>query len=176
MTRTLCFSKQPRSIKDIFTKVLKGHIAVATTDINKYSKGKQIDVKARKYLKKDGLDYAHGTGHGVGFFLNVHEGPQSISKYNSVKLEEGMVISNEPGYYKKGFYGIRIENLVFIKKDKKKLNFENLTLAPIEKDLINFDLLNKKERNYLFDYHLNVYSKISKFLDIKERKWLAGLI
>ncbi len=176
VTRTLCFSKQPRSIKDIFTKVLKGHIAVATTDINKYSKGKQIDVKARKYLKKDGLDYAHGTGHGVGFFLNVHEGPQSISKYNSVKLEEGMVISNEPGYYKKGFYGIRIENLVFIKKDKKKLNFENLTLAPIEKDLINFDLLNKKEKNYLFDYHLNVYSKISKFLDIKERKWLAGLI
>ena len=130
-----------KSIKNNFTKVLKGHIAVATTDINKYSKGKQIDIKARKYLKKDGLDYAHGTGHGVGFFLNVHEGPQSISKYNSVNLEEGMVISNEPGYYKKGFYGIRIENLVFIKKDKKKLNFENLTLAPIEKDLINFDLL-----------------------------------
>ena len=176
VTRTICFSKQPETIKNNFTKVLKGHIAVATTDINKYSKGKQIDIKARKYLKKDGLDYAHGTGHGVGFFLNVHEGPQSISKYNSIKLEEGMVISNEPGYYKKGFYGIRIENLVFIKKDKKKLNFENLTLAPIEKDLINFDLLNKKERNYLFDYHLNVYSKISKFLDIKERKWLAGLI
>ena len=176
VTRTLCFAKHPNSIKDIFTKVLKGHIAVATTDINKYSKGKQIDVKARKYLKKDGLDYAHGTGHGVGFFLNVHEGPQSISKYNSVKLEYGMLIINETGYYKKGFYGIRIENLVFIKKDKKKLNFENLTLAPIEKDLINFDLLSKKEKNYLFDYHLNVYTKISKFLDIKERKWLAGLI
>ena len=176
VTRTICFSKQPETIKNNFTKVLKGHIAVATTDINKYSKGKQIDIKARKYLKKDGLDYAHGTGHGVGFFLNVHEGPQSISKYNSIKLEEGMVISNEPGYYKKGFYGIRIENLVFIKKDKKKLNFENLTLAPIEKDLINFDLLSKKEKNYLFDYHLNVYTKISKFLDIKERKWLAGLI
>jgi len=176
VTRTICFSKQPETIKNNFTKVLKGHIAVATTDINKYSKGKQIDIKARKYLKKDGLDYAHGTGHGVGFFLNVHEGPQSISKYNSIKLEEGMVISNEPGYYKKGFYGIRIENLVFIKKDKKKLNFENLTLAPIEKDLINFDLLSKKEKNYLFDYHLNVYTKISKYLDIKERKWLAGLI
>ena len=176
VTRTICFSKQPETIKNNFTKVLKGHIAVATTEINKYSKGKQIDIKARKYLKKDGLDYAHGTGHGVGFFLNVHEGPQSISKYNSIKLEEGMVISNEPGYYKKGFYGIRIENLVFIKKDKKKLNFENLTLAPIEKDLINFDLLSKKEKNYLFDYHLNVYTKISKYLDIKERKWLAGLI
>ena len=176
VTRTLCFAKQPNSIKDIFTKVLKGHIAVATTNINRYSNGKLIDIKARKYLQKDGLDYAHGTGHGVGFFLNVHEGPQSISKYNSVKLEEGMIISNEPGYYKKGYYGIRIENLVFIKRNRKKLNFENLTLAPIEKDLINFDLLNKKEKNYLFDYHLNVYAKISKFLDQKERKWLASLI
>ena len=141
-----------------------------------YLKGKQIDVIARQFLKKDGLDYAHGTGHGVGFFLNVHEGPQSISKYNSVKLEEGMVISNEPGYYKKGHFGIRIENLVFIKKDNHKLNFENLTLAPIEKDLINFDLLNKKEKEYLFKYHLNVYAKISKFLNKEEKKWLASLI
>ena len=91
-------------------------------------------LKLEKYLKKDGLDYAHGTGHGVGF-LNVHEGPQSISKYNSVKLEEGMVISNEPGYYKKGFYGIRIENLVFIKKNKKKLNFENLNIGSNRKRL-----------------------------------------
>jgi len=127
-------------------------------------------------LKKDGLDYAHGTGHGVGFFSNVHEGPQSISKYNTVKLERGMIISNEPGYYKKGHYGIRIENLVYIKKISKKLNFENLTLVPIEKDLINFNLLTNKEKNYLFLYHLNVYSKISKFLNNKERKWLASLI
>ena len=127
-------------------------------------------------MKKDGLDYAHGTGHGVGFFSNVHEGPQSISKYNTVKLERGMIISNEPGYYKKGHYGIRIENLVYIKKISKKLNFENLTLVPIEKDLINFNLLTNKEKNYLFLYHLNVYSKISKFLNNKERKWLASLI
>ncbi len=176
VTRTICFTKQKNSIKNIFTKVLKGHIAVATANINKFNKGKQIDVIARQFLKKDGLDYAHGTGHGVGFFLNVHEGPQSISKYNSVKLEEGMVISNEPGYYKKGHFGIRIENLVFIKKDNHKLTFENLTLAPIEKDLINFDLLNKKEKEYLFKYHLNVYAKISKFLNKEEKKWLASLI
>ncbi len=176
VTRTICFTKQKKSIKDIFTKVLKGHIAVATTNINKYKNGKQIDLRARQFLKKDGLDYAHGTGHGVGFFSNVHEGPQSISKYNTIKLEEGMILSNEPGYYKKGFYGIRIENLVYIKKNKKKLQFENLTLAPIEKDLISYNLLNKKEKEYLFNYHLNVYAKYSKLLNEKERKWLASHI
>jgi len=176
VTRTICFSKQPNSIKNIFTKVLKGHIAVATTNINKFTKGKQIDKRARQFLKKDGLDYAHGTGHGVGFFLNVHEGPQSISKYNSVKLEAGMVLSNEPGYYKKGRYGIRIENLIYVKKVNKKLKFENLTLAPIEKDLINYNLLSKKEKDYLFNYHLNVYAKLSKFLNKDERTWLSSLI
>ena len=176
VTRTICFSKQPNSIKNIFTKVLKGHIAVATTNLSKINTGKQIDVKARQFLKKDGLDYAHGTGHGVGFFSNVHEGPQSISKYNSVKIEEGMVLSNEPGYYKKNHYGIRIENLVYVKKNKQKIQFENLTLAPIEKDLINYKLLNKNEKNYLFKYHLNVYAKLSKFLDNNERKWLAKII
>ncbi len=176
VTRTICFSKQKKSIKNIFTKVLKGHIAVATTNIKKYKNGKQIDVRARQFLKKDGLDYAHGTGHGVGFFSNVHEGPQSISKYNTIKLEEGMVLSNEPGYYKKDHYGIRIENLVYIKKKKNNLYFENLTLAPIEKDLINHNLLNKNEKDYLFKYHLNIYTKHSKFLNNKERKWLASLI
>ena len=176
VTRTICFSKQKNSIKDIFTKVLKGHIAVATTNLKKFNTGKKIDARARHFLKKDGLDYAHGTGHGVGFFSNVHEGPQSITKINTVKLEKGMIVSNEPGYYKKGHYGIRIENLVYIKKINKKLNFENLTLAPIEKDLINFNLLTNREKNYLFEYHLNVYSKISKFLNNNERKWLASLI
>ena len=176
VTRTICFSKQPYSIKNVYTKVLKGHIAVATSNLKKFNNGKRIDVRARQFLKKDGLDYAHGTGHGVGFFSNVHEGPQSISKYNTIKLEEGMIISNEPGYYKKNHYGIRIENLVYVKKNKKKLQFENLTLAPIEKDLINYDLLNKNEKNYLFNYHLNVYTKHSKFLNKKEKKWLAGLI
>ena len=114
VTRTICFSNQPNSIKNIYTKVLKGHIAVAKADLNKFNTGGKIDIKARQFLKKDGLDYAHGTGHGVGFFLNVHEGPQSISKNNNVKLKEGMIVSNEPGYYKKNYYGIRIENLVYI--------------------------------------------------------------
>ena len=176
VTRTICFSKQKKSVIDAFTKVLKGHIAVYQTNLKKDNIGKKIDLRARKFLKKDGLDYAHGTGHGVGFFLNVHEGPQSISKFNSVKLEEGMILSNEPGYYKKGHYGIRIENLVFIKKEKNNLRFENLTLAPLEKDLINFDLLNKNEKDYLFRYHLKIYETYSKFLNLNERKWLASLI
>ena len=176
VTRTICFSKPKKFIKDIFTKVLKGHIAVYKTDLKKDNIGKKIDLRARKFLKKDGLDYAHGTGHGVGFFLNVHEGPQSISKFNSIKLKEGMILSNEPGYYKKGHFGIRIENLVFIKKDRNNLHFENLTLAPIEKDLINYDLLDKSEKDYLFKYHLKIYSTYSKFLNLNERKWLASLI
>ena len=176
VTRTICFSKQKKSIKNIFTKVLKGHIAVALTNLKKDKTGKQIDLKARKFLKKDGLDYAHGTGHGVGFFLNVHEGPQSISRYNSIIIQKGMVLSNEPGFYKKGKFGIRIENLVFVKQNKKRLYFENLTLAPIEKDLINYKLLNKNEKNYLFRYHLSIYAQHSKFLNSKERKWLASLI
>ncbi len=176
VTRTICFSKPKKSIKNIFTKVLQGHIAVATTNIRKYSYGKLIDPLARKKLKLSGLDYEHGTGHGVGFFLNVHEGPHSISKYNKIKLREGMILSNEPGYYKKGKFGIRIENLVYIREIKKKLHFENLTLAPIEKDLINFDQLSKNEREYLFKYHLDVYSKLSKFLSKNEKKWLASFI
>ena len=176
VTRTICFSKPKQNIKDIFTKVLKGHIAVATADLKKNFNGKLIDVLARKSLKKSGLNYEHGTGHGVGFFLNVHEGPQAISKFNKVKIREGMVISNEPGYYKRGKFGIRIENLVYVKKQNKKLFFENLTLAPIENDLINFNKLNKKEKNYLFKYHLDIYSKLSKFLSSNEKKWLISLI
>ena len=176
VTRTICFSKPSQNIKNIFTKVLKGHIAVATTNINKDNIGKKIDKRARKFLKQNNLDYAHGTGHGVGFFLNVHEGPQSISKINKVKIKEGMILSNEPGYYKKNRFGIRIENLVYVKKTNKKIFFENLTLAPIEKDLINFKLLTSLEKNYLFKYHLNVYSNISKYLNLKEKKWLTTFI
>jgi Xaa-Pro aminopeptidase len=176
VTRTICFSNQSQNIKNIFTKVLKGHIAVATTDINKDNIGKKIDNRARKFLKESNLDYAHGTGHGVGFFLNVHEGPQSISKINKVKIKQGMILSNEPGYYKKNNYGIRIENLVYVNKKDKSLFFENLTMVPIEKDLINYDLLTPSEKNYLFRYHLNVYSKISKYLKKDEKKWLAGFI
>ena len=176
VTRTICFTKPKPSIKNVYTKVLKGHIAVANTDLRLDNTGLKIDKRARKYLKKSNLDYAHGTGHGVGFFLNVHEGPQSISKLNKVKIQKGMILSNEPGYYKKGSYGIRIENLVFVKEIKKKICFENLTLAPIENDLINYNLLTKLEKNYLFKYHLNVYSKLSKYLSLNERKWLASYI
>ena len=176
VTRTICFTNQKTSIKNIYTKVLKGHIAVANTDLRVNNTGIKIDKRARKYLNESKLDYAHGTGHGVGFFLNVHEGPQSISKLNKVKIQEGMILSNEPGYYKKGSYGIRIENLVYVKKIKNKICFKNLTLAPIEKDLINFNLLTKLEKNYLFKYHLDVYSKLSKYLSLNERKWLASYI
>ena len=176
VTRTICFTNQKQSIKNAYTNVLKGHIAVALTNLKRDNTGKKIDIRARKFLKNAGLDYAHGTGHGVGFFLNVHEGPQSISKYNTIKIEEGMILSNEPGYYKKGHFGIRIENLIYVKKLKDKLLFKNLTLAPIEKDLINYELLNKTEKDYLFRYHLNIYAEYSGLLNKKERKWLASLI
>ena len=174
VTRTLCFSQPKKYIKDIFTKVLKGHIAVATSNLKTHFNGKLIDIRARKYLKKSGLDYAHGTGHGVGFFSNVHEGPQAISKFNSIRFKEGMIVSNEPGFYKKGKFGIRIENLVYVKKFKNKLFFENLTLAPIDRKLINFKLLSSHEQNYLFNYHLNIYSKLSKYLNKNEKKWLTS--
>ena len=176
VTRTICFTKPKNFIKDIFTKVLKGHIAVATCNLKKNYNGKLIDLNARKFLRNKGLDYEHGTGHGVGFFSNVHEGPHSISKYNTIKIHEGMIVSNEPGYYKKGAFGIRIENLLYVKKSTKKLQFENLTLAPIDKDLIDYKQLDKNEKNYLFNYHLNVYSKLSKYLNINEKKWLASFI
>ncbi len=176
VTRTICFTQPKNYIKNIFTKVLKGHIAVANSNLNFFYNGKLIDFLARKSLKKNGMDYQHGTGHGVGFFSNVHEGPQAISKYNTIRLQEGMILSNEPGFYKKGEFGIRIENLLYIKRKKGKLFFENLTLAPIDKELINFELLNKEEKDYLFRYHLDVYLKLSKFLKNNEKKWLASFI
>ncbi len=176
VTRTICFSKQKQSIKNIFTRVLKGHIAVVSSRLDNKTTGKIIDIKARKFLKEINLDYEHGTGHGVGFFSNVHEGPQAISKFNKIKIREGMILSNEPGYYRKNSFGIRIENLMYVRKIKKKLCFENLTLAPIDKDLINFNLLTNKEKDYLFGYNLNVYSKLSKYLNFHEKKWLTSFI
>ena len=176
VTRTICFSKPKKNIKDIFTRVLKGHIAVVSSELNKNTTGKILDVKARKFLKEINLDYEHGTGHGVGFFSNVHEGPQAISKFNKIKIREGMILSNEPGYYKKNKFGIRIENLMYVKKNKNKLYFENLTLAPIDNDLINFNLLTNNEKNYLLKYNINIYSKLYKHLNISEKKWLASFI
>ena len=176
VTRTICFTKPKKNIMNIFTRVLKGHIAVVNSNLNIHTNGKLIDVKARKFLKEINLDYEHGTGHGVGFFSNVHEGPQAISKFNKIKIREGMILSNEPGYYKKGKFGIRIENLMYVKKYKTKLRFENLTLAPIDKDLINFNLLSNNEKNYLLEYNLNIYSKLSRYLNLNEKKWLASFI
>ena len=176
VTRTICFSKPSTKIKNIFTRVLKGHIAVFNTNLNKVNTGKEIDKKARYFLKKINLDYGHGTGHGVGYFLNVHEGPQAISKYNSVKIKPGMILSNEPGYYEGKKFGIRIENLIYVKKIGNKTVFKNLTLAPIDTDLIDFKMLNTQEKKYLFNYHMDTYAKISKFLNFNEKKWLLSLI
>ena len=176
VTRTISFKKQPKNIKDAFTRVLKGHIAVATANISKQKTGSNIDKLARKYLKEVKKDFSHGTGHGVGYFLNVHEGPQAISRSNNIKLREGMILSNEPGFYLQGKYGIRIENLIYIKKVKKNLVFKNLTLAPIDIDLINFKLLSSQEKEYLINYHFEVYSKIHKFLSLSEKKWLIKSI
>ena len=176
ITRTTCYGSISQKIKDNFTRVLKGHISVATCDLKKYQNGNAIDRLARKYLRLVNLNYAHGTGHGVGFFLNVHEGPQAISSNNKIKLKKGMILSNEPGFYLNNKYGIRIENLIYIDEFKNKKFFKNLTYAPIDLDLVNFNLITKKEREYLFNYHLDVYKKISKFLNSKEKKWLVGLI
>tara|TARA_Y100000590_G_scaffold462584_1_gene627106 strand:+ start:465 stop:2165 length:1701 start_codon:yes stop_codon:yes gene_type:complete len=176
VTRTVCFKKPSKRIKNIFTRVLKGHIAVATNDLNKVKKGYQIDKKARASLSKINLDYGHGTGHGVGFFSNVHEGPQAISKFNSVELKEGMIVSNEPGYYEEGKFGIRIENLIYIEKVKNKLKFKNLTMAPIDKDLIDEQLLTSNEKKYLIKYNLEIYNNISKYLNKNERNWLINSI
>ena len=176
VTRTICCGKVSNKIKNNFTRVLKGHIAVATCDLKKNFNGHLIDKIARKPLNRLGLDYSHGTGHGVGFYLNVHEGPQGISKNNKVKIKKGMILSNEPGYYLKNHYGIRIENLIYVDEMNNKLMFKNLTFAPIDYDMINFKILEQKEREYLFDYHLEVYSKISKFLNKNEKKWLISLI
>ena len=176
VTRTVCFSKPKKRIKDIFTRVLKGHIAVATNDLNKIKKGYLIDKKARAALSRINLDYGHGTGHGVGFFSNVHEGPQAISKFNSIELKEGMIVSNEPGYYEEGKFGIRIENLLYIEKIKNKLRFRNLTMAPIDHDLINRRLLTNFEKDYLFKYNLEVYKNISKLLSKNEKQWLLKSI
>ena len=120
VTRTISLKNSNKRIKNIFTRVLKGHIAVATFKIKNNTSGSEIDRNARKYLKQIGLDYSHGTGHGVGYFLNVHEGNHAFSKNNRNKLQEGMIISNEPGYYEKNKFGIRIENLIFVKREKIK--------------------------------------------------------
>ena len=165
VTRTISLDNKSNYIKEIYTRVLKGHIAVSNFPLKKNSTGSKVDQSARKFLKKIKLDYPHGTGHGVGYFLNVHEGPQSFSKNNKVNLRDGMIISNEPGYYKEGSFGIRIENLIYINQNK----FEELTMVPIEKDLINKKMLNKNEINWINKYHSKVRKNLLKFMSFQEK-------
>ena len=124
-------------------------------------------------MKKINLDYPHGTGHGVGYFLNVHEGPHAISKNNKVNFKEGMIVSNEPGYYEKGKFGIRIENLIRVKKNKSGIIFDNLTMALIDKSLINIKILKKSEINWLNKYHSIVFNKLKTYMSKTE---LSSLI
>mgnify|MGYP006137606941 CR=1 FL=1 len=165
VTRTISLGNDNQRIKDIFTRVLKGHIAVANYKLKNNTCGAKIDIAARAPLKEIGLDYAHGTGHGVGYFLNVHEGPHAISKSNRVSFKEGMIVSNEPGYYEKGKFGIRIENLIRVKKKTNGYFFDNLTMVPIDKSLINEDILKQNEIVWLNKYHKDVFVKLNKFMN-----------
>ena len=168
VTRTLSLDVNSTKIKEIFTRVLKGHIAVSSYELNQNSNGDKIDQAARKPLKEINLDYPHGKGHGVGCFLNVHEGPQGISRGNQVKFKEGMITSNEPGFYKKNHFGIRIENLTYVKKTKNKLKFEELTLAPIDKSLIDKKFLTGSEKHWLNKYHQKVFKNLKTFMNNSE--------
>lgn len=180
VTRTVPIGKPDAEMRERFTLVLKGHIALATVRFPKGTTGSNLDVLARHALWQQGLDYDHGTGHGVGVYLGVHEGPQRISKMpNKVKLEPGMIVSNEPGYYKTDGYGIRIENLQYVTEaaaikggERKMLGFENLTLAPLHKNLIEAGLLTKTERDYINEYHADVWSKIGGQVEGDVKGWL----
>ncbi|HLD95673.1 MAG TPA: M24 family metallopeptidase [Alphaproteobacteria bacterium] len=153
VTRTICIGHPSKEQQELYTRVLKGHIAIASCRFPKGTKGSQLDVLARYHLWQVGLDYGHGTGHGVGNCLGVHEGPQGISRLSDVSLLPGMILSNEPGYYKTGFFGIRLENLIYVKEDSDGfLYFENLTHAPFDKDLILSDLLSDNEKKWLKNY------------------------
>ena len=181
ITRTLLLGGRPTTAqRDCYTRVLKGHIAIATARFPAGTTGSRLDTLARAALWRSGRDYAHGTGHGVGAYLNVHEGPQSIShRSTGVPLEPGNVQSNEPGYYEPGEFGIRIENLVEVVKDETLaprdfLRFDTLTLCPIEKRLIAPELLSAEERGWLDAYHARVLETIGPGLDRDERTWLKG--
>lgn len=178
ITRTVAVGEPTAEMRDNFTRVLKGHIALSTTIFPKGTSGAALDAIARRPLWEAGLDYDHGTGHGVGAYLSVHEGPQRIAKGSSdVALVPGMILSNEPGYYKSGAYGIRIENLVLVtlvnsNGDRDMFGFETLTHAPIERDLINADLLTDTELAWLNAYHADVWDKVSPRVDETTKSWL----
>jgi Xaa-Pro aminopeptidase len=163
-----------------FTLALKGHIGVASARFPKGTRGYQIDTLARQHLWAEGFDYDHGTGHGVGHFLSVHEGPASISKRQiDVPLVAGMVLSNEPGYYRADAFGIRIENLELVVEqptqgDFPVLAFESLTRCPIDKRNINVDMLTDAELNWLNDYHQKVWHALSPLVDSDVKAWLSA--
>jgi Xaa-Pro aminopeptidase len=179
VTRTVMVGEATAEMKDRFTRVLKGHIALATAHFPEGTIGMQLDSFARRPLWEAGLDYDHGTGHGVGSYLSVHEGPQNISKRPvNQALLPGMVCSNEPGFYKTGEYGIRIENLVVVSEprdlggERRMMDFETLTLAPIDLNLVEPDLLTDGEREWLNRYHARVRESLSPLLDAETRAWL----
>jgi Xaa-Pro aminopeptidase len=181
ITRTIAIGEPTDEMRDRFTRVLKGHIAIATAIYPENTTGAQLDTLARVALWQAGLDFDHGTGHGVGSYLSVHEGPARISKLGHVALRRGMILSNEPGYYKTAAYGIRIENLVLViaapepAGAEKPLNaFETLTLAPIDRRLVDKALLTDKERHWLDSYHGRVDAEIAPLVDADTRAWLAA--
>ena len=178
ITRTLAVGTPTQEMRDRFTRVLKGHIAIARSIFPQGTSGAQIDALARLSLWQAGLDFDHGTGHGVGAYLSVHEGPQRISKLSNVALEPGMILSNEPGYYKANHFGIRIENLVVVTPLKIKgaerdmLGFETITFAPIDLSLVEPKLLDATEKAWLDAYHAKVTKLLSPDLGRDERQWL----
>jgi Xaa-Pro aminopeptidase len=179
ITRTIAIGKPTSEMRERFTLVLKGHIAVASARFPKGTRGIDLDPYARRALWQHGLDYDHGTGHGIGSYLSVHEGPQSISRAGMAVLEPGMICSNEPGYYKEGAYGIRIENLVLVTDpqriaggDREMMGFETLTLAPIDRRLIVKELLTADEVAWLDEYHARVAAALGPEVDAETRHWL----
>ena len=176
ITRTVIIGSPSREQMDRYTRVLKGHIAISKATFVSGTKGSELDPIARKSLQEIGCDYEHGTGHGIGSFLSVHEGPQRIAKSKGQGdgvIKEGMILSNEPGYYKKGEYGIRIENLLICcSYNGNSLCFENISWAPFDIDLIDISLLNEDEIQWLNNYHYNLYNKVSHNLEKEEREWL----
>lgn len=182
ITRTVAVGTASDEMRDRYTRVLRGHIALGTAQFPTGTTGSQLDMLARAPLWEAGLDYDHGTGHGVGSYLCVHEGPQRISKKpNTVALEPGMVVSNEPGYYKNGAYGIRIENLVAVKSvakpqgaEREMLGFETLTLAPLDRRLIDVASMNRAEIAWVDAYHERVRETLTPRLDPEVGTWLAA--
>jgi Xaa-Pro aminopeptidase len=178
ITRTIGVGRPTAELRDRFTRVLKGHVAIARAIFPRGTTGGQLDTLAREALWRAGLDFDHGTGHGVGVYLSVHEGPQRLSKTDSTVLEPGMILSNEPGYYAAGRFGVRIENLVVVREvevagaDRPTLGFETISFAPIDLGLVDKKLMTRDEVAWLDAYHSATRAKLSPLVDPATRKWL----